>query len=54
MFDKIKNCLIIVFLLVGIFSFINFLFYTCIKLDETKINETRFCPSCGLNLVTGR
>lgn len=50
----LKEYLIIVLILFGCaFLLSGFVFFT-IKIDQTKIDETRYCPNCGIDLVEGR
>ena len=46
-----------IFIVVGVlavsFFFSGFLYFM-IKIDETKIAQTRYCPSCGIDLIQGR
>lgn len=47
LYDILKICLVIAgisFLLSG------FVFFT-IKIDESNIDKTRYCPSCGIDLI---
>lgn len=51
---NLKEASIIAFAIFGcFFLFSGFVFFT-IKIDETKISETRYCPVCGIDLVQGR
>lgn len=52
--DIIKDFLIIALAVCGCAFLLSGFVYFTIKIDETKISETRYCPACGIDLVQGR
>lgn len=53
-YKNVKEFLNFFLLLLSIFTVFNILILCIIKIDESKLSETRFCPNCGIDLVEGR
>lgn len=50
----VRDFLIIALCVCACGFLINGMVYFVIKNDESKIEKTRYCPSCGIDLVEGR
>lgn len=51
---SIKDIFIITALFFCSLFFLAGLVYFIIEIDESKIEETRYCPNCGIDLVEKR
>ncbi len=50
-YDYIVGCLKICFLFLGISCFMLVSFYFSVKIDENRLSDLRYCPSCGIDLI---
>ena len=53
-FNIIKDYLVIALAVLGCAFLLSGFVYFTIKIDESKIIETRYCSSCGIDLTVGR
>lgn len=50
-FKTIKDCLIICVCVVSIMFFLNGICYFVDKIDSSNLEEMRYCPKCGVDLL---
>lgn len=48
---NIKEYLVFGLIILSLFVLLNILCLTLMKIDESTIDKTKFCPNCGINLV---